>query len=582
MRRAIVLAGAVVAAPLAAQASPGGDYPVIVVGSGYGGSIAAYNLAQKKVPTLVLERGDWWSVDDPTADEPFPTAAEVLNQDLSTSTPGGGDSRVAWLRVICGGNLYSTLLPAELCQPRTGLIELVTASKDPYQGGSFSDFSPDLTAHGIAVLAAAGVGGGSLINNGVTFIPTKAAWDVAYPPAELPYMQSVYSDLVNGGFFQRALQKLDPAKPPADVLATPYYAGTKALYDFFGALGYPELDPNDPLAEQTSHRTHAPVIIDWDAVRDEIAGYRVPSVINGEAWWGINSGAKKSLDTDKGYLGKALKSGLVEVRALHTVSDISYDAATKLYTVTAVHTDTSYTPVETVHLTTPNLIMSAGSLGTTKLLIRARENGSLPNLNQHVGTRFSSNGNTGGLAILRSPAQVDELGPLPQGGPAGVKVYDLADPQNPVVFENLPTPQPHVLASVPSLSVFRGATSVIAVGVPTKTGEFVYDAASDSVSLNWPEDGALNVLDRFEEVYSNLGAAFVSTGQTFTLHPLGGVPLGLATDMHCQLQGYQGLYAVDGSIIPGSAAATNPSGLISSMAERCMKQIASDIAARLK
>ena len=54
-----------------------------------------------------------------------------------------------------------------------------------------------------------------------------------------------------------------------------------------------------------------------------------------------------------------------------------------------------------------------------------------------------------------------------------------------------------------------------------------------------------------------------------TAHPLGGVPLGLATDLDCRVQGYDHLYAVDGSIVPGcGAAATSPSVLISALAQR--------------
>jgi choline dehydrogenase-like flavoprotein len=82
----------------------------------------------------------------------------------------------------------------------------------------------------------------------------------------------------------------------------------------------------------------------------------------------------------------------------------------------------------------------------------------------------------------------------------------------------------------------------------------------------------------------SLGPGFVPLGddsQAFTLHPLGGVPLGLATDMNCQLEGYEGLYAVDGSIVSG-AEGVNPTGLISALAERCMHHTAGKIGDDLK
>lgn len=591
MERRIALMGLVVLLALSgsahaqqASAQPAYDFPAIVVGSGYGGSIAAFHLSKAKVQTLVLERGRWWKVEDPKSNEPFPIAAEVLPKDLDAATPDG-DPRAGWRRTVCAGNFYASFLAPNPCTATTGLLELVVPNKTGAGGGSLSDFSPDLTAHGIIAMVAAGVGGGSLVNNGVTFLPTKGTWDVAFPPADLPQMQDVWTDLQEGGFFDQAIGRLGPKTIPDNVLSSDYYAGTRAMYDFFGSLGFPELDADDPASAQGTHRAFAPVIVDWGAVRDEIRGRRVASVINGEAWWGINSGAKKSHDTDKGYLGKAIATGYTDVRALHTVSEITHDDQSGLYTVTAVRTNENYDELETLTFTTPNLIMSAGSLGTTKILVRARENGTLPLLNEHVGTRFSSNGNTSGFVILRSPADVAELGPLPQGGPAGVKALDLSDPANPVVFENLPYPQPGAFAQSAQNQIFLGAAFVVAVGVPTATGEFLYNSETDTVELHWPSDGALNVRQRFESVFGNFGSAFINIGnnsQAFTLHPLGGVPLGLATDMECQLDGYQGLYAVDGSIVPGSSGATNPSGLISSLAERCMKPIARKIARQIR
>jgi hypothetical protein len=50
------------------------DYEAIVVGSGFGGSVAATNLARAKKQALILERGTWWlspeEVGSPPAAEP--------------------------------------------------------------------------------------------------------------------------------------------------------------------------------------------------------------------------------------------------------------------------------------------------------------------------------------------------------------------------------------------------------------------------------------------------------------------------------------------------------------------------------
>ena len=594
MRRVVPFIGALSALPCvlqpAAAQAPVETYPVIIVGSGYGGSIAAFNLSKRNIPNLVLERGRQWKVETPSATSPFPNASQVLNPKDNDANTQKGDPRVSWRRPVCGGNLYTTFPPGpDNCTPTTGLLELVNAG--PSAGGSLPDAAPKLTAAGISALVAAGVGGGSLVNNGVTFAPTKLTWDVAYPPADLPQMQQVWKDL-DQKFFKRALTRLHPTPPPADVLASQYYEGTRTLYDFFGQLGYPELDAKKK-ATENQHRSLAPVIVDWDVVRDEISGATIPSVINGEAWWGINSGAKTSLDTSDSYLGRAVATSKTEVKALHTVSEISYDAASKLYTITAVHTDEAYNTLETVQFKTPNLIMAAGSLGTTKLLVRARGRGVLPNLSAAVGTRFSNNGNTGGFAFVK-PGTTGPANELKQGGPAGVKILDTSVPGNPIALENLPQPRPAYFQTQASLQPFYGAVETVGIGVPTQTGTFTYDSAGDAITLNWPAGAAHNVWERFYDIWSKFPGFLVTQADgtkkpvlseaqatAFTLHPLGGVPFGLATDAKCGLNGYDGLYAVDGSIIPGSAAVANPSGLIAAMAERCMQQMSKDVRKRV-
>ena len=289
-------------------------------------------------------------------------------------------------------------------------------------------------------------------------------------------------------------------------------------------------------------------------------------------------------------MGRALKTGKVTVKALHTVTEIQYDEETKLYTVVAVHTDEDYNVIEQVSFTTRHLIMGAGSLGTTKLLVRARETGALPNLNSHVGTRFSTNGNTSNLTFVWPAATVAENGPIPQGGPAGVKVFDGLEPGNPVTLENLPAPVPAFFAAVPAYQSFLGALSTISLGIPSEVGEFTYNAELDQVELNWPDGAEDNVYERTVEAYSQHpgflvdGAPVLTKEQStaFTLHPLGGVPLGLATTMGCELRGQEHLYAVDGSILPGANAASNPSATIAALAERCMFYMVRNIRRDLK
>jgi cholesterol oxidase len=296
----------------------------------------------------------------------------------------------------------------------------------------------------------------------------------------------------------------------------------------------------------------------------------VPSAIVGEAWWGLNSGAKRSLDKPDHYLGLALASGKTQVKALHTVTRIRYDARSELFTLDVLHTDEEYRELERVTLRTRHVFLAAGSIGTTKLLVRARGNGDLPQLNAHVGTRWSSNGNSNSFRFVSK-------GVVSQGGPAGAKIANYDDLSNPVVLENLPQRVPESFANIPQLAPFLGAIFNIGLGVPSATGHFHYDEASDTVVLSWPPNAGARVYDKFVRMMHELGGQTYivdrALSQRYSAHPLGGVPLGLATDLDGRLEGYERLYVVDGAMVPGAAAATNPSVLICALAQRCMDRV---------
>lgn len=533
---------------------PEGDYPVIIVGSGFGGSIAAYNLAQAGVRSLVLERGRWWTVTDPTRALTFPTLPSVID----------GDVRSAWLRERPRGNAYVNYVrdPAATHKVTTGLLEAVEEAANPH------DRSPAIRAEGITPVAAAGVGGGSLIYNGVSYAPIKEAWDAAYPRAELPFMERVWRELNECGHFERVLAMIKPAGVPTDVLNSEAYASTRIMQDLALAAGYPLEDGSH--ATQLRGSVLVPLAVDWNAVRDELAGRRVPSAMLGEAWWGLNSGAKRSLDKPDHYLGLAIASGKAQVKALHTVTRIRFDPRSELFTLDVMCTDEDYHELDRFTLTTRHVVMSAGSIGTTKLLVRARDTGDLPELNQHIGTRWSSNATCGSFRFASS-------GVAAQGGPAGIKIVNYDDPSNPVVLENLPLRVPAAFANSPQLAPFLGAIFNIGLGIPTTTGHFRYDAPTDTVVLSWPSEASVRVYDRFVSMMHELGEPTFITPYPLSLqqtaHPLGGVPLGLATDLDCRVQGYERLYALDGSIVPGCSAATNPTVLISALAQRGMDRI---------
>ena len=61
-----------------------------------------------------------------------------------------------------------------------------------------------------------------------------------------------------------------------------------------------------------------------------------------------------------------------------------------------------------------------------------------------------------------------------------------------------------------------------------------------------------------------------------TWHPMGGANMGSVCDHEGRVLGQPGLYVLDGALLPGSAAACNPSMTIAAVAERALRRIVRD------
>ena len=73
-------------------------------------------------------------------------------------------------------------------------------------------------------------------------------------------------------------------------------------------------------------------------------------------------------------------------------------------------------------------------------------------------------------------------------------------------------------------------------------------------------------------------------GKFITVHPLGGCPMSDdpktgVVDEHGKVHGYDGLYVLDGSIVP-TALGVNPSKTIAALAERGIEHLAAERAPR--
>jgi cholesterol oxidase len=486
----------------------------VVIGSGFGGSVAALRLGQAGIDTLVLERGRHWPI--------------TPEQD-TFCTYRKPDHRAGWLRTT------TPLFEEKPIDVYTGIMERIDAN-------------------GIRVFCAAGVGGGSLVYNCVQYMPRREQFSRVFPDA-------IDYDEMTETYYARVASILKPSPIPPDILATNYYLSTRVFMEQATKAGIP------------NHLLN--IAADWDVVREEINGTKTPSAIVGEIWYGINSGVKKSLD--RNYLVEAEKSGHVEILPLHVAKEIS-EIPGRGFQVSYDQINEVGEVLASKAITCRYLFLAAGSMGTSSLLVRARATGKLPRLNNETGQGWGNNGDT-----FATRSGLPTTNPA-QGGPAGAVIEHFDNPLGPIT-----------IIGYPEWDAPEGTLTSLGMGPAPEKGYFSYDAASDSVQLNWPADAPGNKqhLEATDFTYKLLDEAnpttyqhhFASTAsikpQThafagMTAHPLGGMVIGKACDLYGRVEGYQGLYVVDGALIPGWAACCNPAFTIAAFAERCMDKIVTE------
>jgi cholesterol oxidase len=286
-----------------------------------------------------------------------------------------------------------------------------------------------------------------------------------------------------------------------------------------------------------------------------------PSYTNGDGAIGVNNGGKFSVDVT--YIAEAEATGLATVQTLHQVTDVER-ASDGRWTVYVDRIDTSGAVVENKILTTPTLIMAAGSMNTTRLLMRAAASGRIPDMPDALGDGWGTNADR----IYSWTTFDQDFGPA-QGGPVVFGSLDWADPSRAMTV---------IQASFPPLGVDARTTVLVGYGVSDARGRFVYDGARDDAILRWPHEGDAAIqshIDPRVRAIAGPNSLVVDTNAVFpsTWHPLGGANMGTVCDLEGRVQGQRGLYVLDGALIPGNCAACNPSMTIAAVAEHALDSI---------
>lgn len=524
-------------------------YDVIVVGSGYGGGVAASRLSRAGKSVAVLERGREFLTGE------FPSKFPELRGEMQVR---GGAVNVG---------------------RETALYD-VRVGKDMH------------------VLVGCGLGGGSLVNAGVALRPDPRVFADGIWPGQLGQ-----DGLLDEGF-RRARAWLRPSHDPDASRHTKFAALAKAGR----VLGV------EPVA--------SPIVVSFEDGLNA-AGIAQPACTRcGDCCGGCNVGAKNTVALT--YLPDAARHGahiFTEAKVQYLTRDPSGGWQVQIARLDGKR------GAEPVTLSADMIVLAAGTLGSTEILLRSRERG-LP-LSDRLGERFSANGDIiafgYGANVPVNAIGVGHPAKFQHDVPVGASVsgqIEIRDPDDlsqelniqegampsalapvlPVMF----MPNGRLLGAMQSLisGVYKGPfarmQTFFAVSHDTAAGRLLLNG--DEISLSWPGAKDEPVYRRLDEMLSRLvaeiGGSYVKNPlagtvmghQPATAHPLGGCGMGAERD--CGVVNHKGqvfdgragsgstsvhagLYVMDGSVIPRSLG-VNPLLTITALSERCMIHMAQD------
>lgn len=351
-------------------------------------------------------------------------------------------------------------------------------------------------------------------------------------------------------------------------------------------------------------------------------------ILCGDCVTGCNVGAKNSLTMN--YLPLAEKLGARLFTQVEVLAVRRSDRADYRYKLRAVKRayKNGKLQKDDLEIYTNMLVLSAGVLGTVKLLLEARRRGGM-SFSDQLGRRFS--GNADEIAIsYNSDYRLDSVGygqRQSASWEAGPTISAMADfrrvagrhyliqdgafPSVLVSLVRLVLSLPHIwsgnrrvwrdLLRQDGLSQLNGALNHsqvwLAMGYDQANGELSLDARGN-LRLRWRDAGAQPALEGLRHLFSRLSqlarASHVENPREnfswlghqgaapITVHPLGGccmaddIEHGVVDDVGRVFdpQGgvYPGLYVSDGSVCNASLGA-NPSLAIAALAERASEQI---------
>jgi cholesterol oxidase len=542
-------------------------YDAVVIGSGFGGSVTTYRLAEAGQRVCLLERG-----------RAYPPG--------SFPRDPGGMARNFW-------------------DPSSGLYGM-------FDVWSFS---------GLEGLVSSGLGGGSLIYANVLLRKPEEWFLREYRRGGgHEWWPITRADL--DPHYDAVEKVLNAQTYPFH--AAPYASTTKtrAMQQAAERLGREWLLPNLAVTFANPGRPPRPGEV-IEGGEDNLHGApRMTCRLCGECDIGCNDGAKNTLDYN--YLTKAQKAG-AEIRTLSEVLRI--EPWRDGYCISGVTHQPDSVPAEVPFTVgADRVILAAGTFGSPYLLLRNRA--AFPALSPALGSQFCGNGDL--LTFITRARDQDGDGTRPRGlnssrGPvitSAIRVPDgvegngargrgfyVEDGGNPAflswTLEATSTPalawrtasfflrrlwahqrgdpQSNYSSQLASLinpgDLASTFLPLLAMGRDVPDG--VMSLRDGDLEVNWSTRTSKEYFQGVEETVGGiakaLGGRYLNTPlwlfkHVITVHPLGGCPMGRnekegVVDAYGQVFGHPGLYVADGSTMPGPVG-PNPSLTIAAFADR--------------
>jgi len=542
-------------------------YDVVVVGSGYGGGIAASRMSRAGRAVCVLERGKEFQPGEYPDTEP---------------------SALAEMQVHCPDGKH--------LGDRTGLFDLHQNSD-------------------ISVMVGCGLGGTSLLNANVSLQAEPRVFaDPRWPAEVIDDLQT----LVERGY-ELAREMLKPVPYPTDQPTLPKLQALEASAKVLNGNFY-----------------RPPINVTFKDGINHVGVEQHACKLCGDCCSGCNYGAKNTLIMN--YLPDAVNHG-AEIYTKTAVRFVEKKDGKWLVHYQLLDSGREKFDAPTLVVSADVVFISAGTLGSTEIMLRSRANGltTSDKLGQHMTGNgdvlaFGYNGDRtiNGIGTgHRDPATMDPVGPCITG------IIDLRNQavlNDGMVIEEGSIPGalgPALALGLAGASVIGGREEAPGIAERLKQLERETDSlvrgpyhgaihntqtylimahddgngrmylANDELRVDWPSVGQQAIFEKANnalfEAGKALGGRYVENPiwtkmfgqQLITVHPLGGCVMGSdASQGVVNHKGqvfsdatgtavYDGLYVSDGAVIP-LPLGVNPLLTISAMAERATALAAKD------